>query len=173
MELGNIYFHTATILHWYKLFEQNKYKDILIESLDYLVKANKIKVYGFVIMPNHVHLIWEMLDLNGKEMPHASFMKYTSHQIQKELQISNSDILSFFKVNTDTRIYQFWQRESLSILLYTPEVVYQKLNYIHNNPCQGMWMLAENPTLYKYSSANFYEKDLNEFGFLTHIGERL
>jgi REP element-mobilizing transposase RayT len=50
----------------------DKYKDILIDSLKYLVKIGKIKVYGFVIMPNHIHLIWELLDLNGKESPHSS-----------------------------------------------------------------------------------------------------
>ena len=32
----------------------------------------------------------------------------------------------------------------------------QKLNYIHNNPCQLKWNLANNPEEYKYSSAANY-----------------
>ena len=82
MELDKLYFYTATITNWRKLLEPDKYKNIIIDSLGYLVKAQKIKVYGFVIMPNHIHILWEFLELNGKEMPHASFMKYTSHRIQ-------------------------------------------------------------------------------------------
>ena len=33
----------------------------------------------------------------------------------------------------------------------------QKINYIHNNPCSGKWMLAKNPIDYKHSSALYYE----------------
>ncbi len=32
----------------------------------------------------------------------------------------------------------------------------QKLNYIHENPCQEHWKLAANPVDYIHSSANFY-----------------
>jgi len=32
----------------------------------------------------------------------------------------------------------------------------EKLNYIHNNPCSGIWKLVENPTDYKHSSAKQY-----------------
>lgn len=173
MELERLYFFTATILQWRMLFKPDKYKNIIIESLAYLVFKHKIRVYGFVIMPNHIHLMWEFLDLNGKEMPHASFLKYTSHKIQKDLRKNHPKVLEQFKVNSETRNYQFWQRDSLPIHLYSPSVIYQKLNYIHNNPCKGRWMLSFNPIDYKYSSANFYETGKDEFGFLLHIGERL
>lgn len=173
MELDNLYFFTATITQWRKLIRPDKYKDILIESLAYLVKSKKLKVYGFVIMPNHIHVIWELLDYNGKEKPYASFMKFTSHTIQMDLRLHHPQVLEMFRVNTDSRTYNFWQRDSLSIDLYTPEVIYQKLDYIHNNPCQGKWMLAKSPMEYKYSSANYYETGVDEFGFISHIGDRL
>ena len=173
MELNKIYFYTASILNWSHLLELDKYKDVIIDSLKYLVDHRKLKVYGFVIIPNHIHLIWEMLELNGKEMPHASFMKYTSHVIQKYLKENHQNILELFKVQKIEGKYQFWQREALPVWLYTPEVIYQKLDYIHNNPCQGKWMLADSPILYRYSSASFYEMGNKEFPFLSHIGDRL
>lgn len=173
MELGSLYFFTATISKWQKLLKPDKYKQILVDSLHHLVQQKKLKVYGFVIMPNHIHLIWELLEMNGKEMPHASFMKHTGHQIQKDLRDYHPRVLEVFRVNTSTRTYQFWQRDALPIHLYSPEVIYQKLDYIHNNPCQGKWILADNPLEYKYSSATFYETGIDEFGFLSHIGERL
>ena len=33
---------------------------------------------------------------------------------------------------------------------------WQKLDYMHNNPCTGSWNLAANPVGYKHSSAFFY-----------------
>ena len=73
MYLNEVYFWTSTIYQWKHLLKQDKYKEILIDSLANLTERKKIKVYGFVIMPNHVHLLWEMIEKNGKEVPHASF----------------------------------------------------------------------------------------------------
>ena len=80
MELNKTYFYTATILHWYPLLKDNTFKQYIIDSLQYLCHREKLIVYGFVIMPNHLHIIWEMLALNGKEMPNASLMKFTGHK---------------------------------------------------------------------------------------------
>lgn len=80
MELGRIYFFTATIHHWIPLLTRDSYKNIITSSLKHLGKLGLIQVYGFVIMPNHIHLIWEMLGMNGKESPHTSFLKFTGHQ---------------------------------------------------------------------------------------------
>ena len=68
-------FWTDTIKEWKHLLKEDKYKLIIMEQLQLLVKKNKIKVYAFVIMPNHIHLIWELVEMNGKEMPNASFNK--------------------------------------------------------------------------------------------------
>ena len=173
MELRQMYFFTATITRWRNLLKPDKYKLILLESLANLVSRKKIAVYAYVIMPNHIHLIWELLEMNGKESPHSSFMKYTSHQIQKDLRLHHPTILELFRVDLETRDYHFWQRDALPILLHSPEVVSQKINYVHNNPLQEKWQLATSPEEYKFSSSNYYETGIDEFGFLTHIGDRL
>jgi len=137
MELERLYFSTATITKWQMLLKPGKYKNIIINSLSFLAHKNKIQVYGFVIMPNHIHILWELLALNGKEMPHASFSKYIIHVIQKDLKKHHPMILERFSINSESRYYQFWQSNTLSIELNSAQMTYQKLNYIHNNPCQG------------------------------------
>jgi REP element-mobilizing transposase RayT len=173
MNLKKLYFFTATILRWKPLLQNDNYKNIIIESLRNLIERKKIKVYGYVIMPNHIHLIWELLEMNGKEMPHASFMKFTSHQIQKDLKENHPTILNEFVVNRTSREYQYWQRDSLPILLYTPTVIMQKLNYIHNNPLQKKWQLASTAEEYPYSSAAYYTRGVDQFSILSNIGEWL
>ena len=54
-------FYTATILEWKPLLKEDKYKDVLIESLRFLVSEKRITLYAFVIMSNHIHLIWQPL----------------------------------------------------------------------------------------------------------------
>lgn len=172
MRLGEVYFFTATILHWKNLLKPNKYKTIIIDSLKYLVNKGKIKVYGFVIMPNHVHFIWEMIEANGKEMPNASFTKHTGHQFLEDLRENHPHLLPFFKVDSSTRSHHFWQRNSLPFPLTNEEVLIQKLNYIHNNPLQEKWMLAESPENYEFSSAKFYLTEIDKFGILSHWKDR-
>ncbi len=76
---------------------------------------------------NHIHLIWELLENNGKEQAHASFMKFTSHEFKKELIANHLKVLEYFKVESITRKYQFWIRDSLPIILFTPDVINQKM----------------------------------------------
>jgi len=80
IEIGEIYFWTATIHNWIPLLSENIFKDIIIESLDYLTRKGKINVFTFVIMPNHIHLIWRINEKNGNEVAYTSFLKFTAHE---------------------------------------------------------------------------------------------
>ncbi|MEO5912282.1 MAG: hypothetical protein ABIP95_15445 [Pelobium sp.] len=107
MLLNEVYFWTATIKDWKHLLSNDEFKIIIINSLKELVLREKILLYAFVIMPNHIHLVWEMKTLNGKEMPNASFNKFTAHQFQKTLRLTNPELLSQFKVEEQERKYRF------------------------------------------------------------------
>lgn len=86
LTLNEVYFWTDTIKDWKRLLKPDKYKDLIIAQLKDLVNKNLIVVYGFVIMPNHLHFLWEMLAKNGKEMPYASFNKASGHLITSDLK---------------------------------------------------------------------------------------
>lgn len=107
MDLEKLYFYTASIYKWKHLLKEDLFKEVIVNSLNHLQKTNKLKVHGFVIMPNHIHLIWELLNVNGKELPHASFMKFTAHEFQRLLRRNNSEILEEFSVSRTSRDYQF------------------------------------------------------------------
>ena len=55
----NAQFFTATILTWKNLLQENKYKDVVVESLRFFVKEKRVIVYAFVIMSTHIHLVWK------------------------------------------------------------------------------------------------------------------
>ncbi|MDI9880078.1 transposase [Flectobacillus longus] len=172
MFLNEVYFWTATIVDWKRLLKQNDYKKIIIDCLRFLVEKEKVIIYGFVIMPNHVHILWELKNLNGKEKPHSSFLKYTAHQFLKDLETNHPKVLEVFEVNQKERKHQFWQRDPLAIEMYNRTIFQQKLEYIHSNPLQEKWSLANKPEDYYWSSALYYETGIDHFGLLTHYHDR-
>ena len=159
-------FYTATILEWKHLLKPDKYKDILIQSLQYLTANKQITLYAFVIMSNHIHLIWQALPGKTPEQIQHSFMKFTAQQIKFDLVENHPLVLDKFRVNAKDRLYQFWERNSLGIELYSHDVFLQKLEYIHWNPVKaGLCSLQEE---YYYSSARYYDTGIDDFGMLTH-----
>jgi len=85
--LDKIYFWTGTIHEWYPILDDQDNKKMIIEFLQHFNKAKLITIYGFVLMPNHKHLIWKQNDRNGQEMPLSSFMKYTAKKVITLLQL--------------------------------------------------------------------------------------
>jgi putative transposase len=162
-------FFTATILEWKKLLKPEKYKDTIISSLQFLVENNRVKVNAFVIMDNHIHLIWQMMAGIKSEAAQRDFMKYTAQKIKQDLIKSHPAVLAHFKVNAKDREYQFWERNALSIELGTLEMLKQKLEYIHYNAVLAG--LCNLPEEYKYSTARFYETGVNDWDFVTHYTE--
>ena len=86
-------FFTATILEWERLLAPDKYKDIIMDSLRFVVANKRIKLYGFVIMPHHLHLIWQMMDSIKQSDVQRDFLKYTAQQIKFDLQVNHASVL--------------------------------------------------------------------------------
>jgi REP element-mobilizing transposase RayT len=163
----NTYFFTATILEWKHLLNDDKYKGIILNSLRFLVDDKRVIIFGFVIMPNHIHIIWHILDEKSKNLTQGSLLRFTAQKIKYDLREYNSQYLEGFKVNAKDREFQIWKRNPLWVEILTDKVMEQKLNYIHENPAHEKWKLVENPEHYYYSSARFYSKGVDPFGFLT------
>lgn len=171
IESNQLYFWTATINGWKHLLADDKMKMEIIASLQWSKRQNLIELYAYVIMPNHLHFVWSVLGRNGKESPQGSLLKFTAHRFRKISLQTNPHLLDQFKVDAPNKSHEFWQRDSLAFPLYSREVIWQKIEYIHNNPVAKNWKLAETREAYKFSSAEFYYTGKDEFNILTHIGE--
>lgn len=166
-----IQFFTATILKWQPLFQKDISKRIVLDSLKYLVEVKRIVIYGFVIMPNHIHLLWRLLEHEKQKNVQRDFMKFTAQQLKFGLLENEPETLQKYYVGLKDRQYQFWQQKSLSKTMYSRKVFEQKLDYIHHNPLQQKWQLVEKPEDYFYSSARFYLLNIDDWGFIRHYME--
>ena len=97
------HFFTATNLNWKKLLIHEKYKSIVIDSLRFLVNDKRVIVYGFVIMDNHIHVIWQLQAGRKRDDVQRDFLKYTAQLIKKDMIKNHAEALKGFMVNTKDR----------------------------------------------------------------------
>ena len=166
-----LYFRINAKHQWKLLLWTEEYKNVILRSLEYLTNTGKISVYACVIMPNHIHMIWKTLALNGKETAQGSFLKYTAHEFRK--LVLRDGKLPEYRVQMTNKKHEFWKRDSLAVHLYTRKVARQKLRYLHRNPIAKRWKLASSESAYQYSSAGFYEKGELRYAFLKNLWEEL
>ena len=164
-----IEFFTATCLNWQQLLQPDKHKQIILDSLSFLVEDKRIWLYGYVIMPNHIHILWrKQPDWENKNVQ-QHFSKYTAQNLKWSLQNNAADLGNYKSTQTD-REYQFWERRPYKSTMYNREVLEEKLDYIHNNPVKkGLWDLPED---YAFSSAGYYISN-NENKLITHYMEHI
>ena len=167
-EFRQCYFYTDTIIGFSNLLADDNLKMIIINSWKYMIEKGDIEIYGYVIMPNHIHIIWNFFKMNGKESPAGSFAKFTAHKFKEYLLINDLYKLENYRSDKIDRQYQFWKRDPLAIPLSTEKILIQKLQYIHDNPVKEKWSLSVLAEEYRWSSAKFYDDGTDEFNLLTH-----
>jgi len=159
------YFISFATVNWIDVFTRVEYFDIVIESLDYCRKNKGMEIYGYCIMPSHVHLIFR----SENEDPSGlirDFKGFTSRKLLKAIEEHPQEsrkewMLELFRKagekNSNVKNRQFWQHNNHPIEIWSLKVFEQKLNYVHQNPVESGFVT--NPIDWKYSSAKNYGDD--------------
>jgi len=130
-------FFTATILEWKPLLANDRYKDIITGSMRYMVSNSKAQIHAFAIMNNHMHILWSILHPYQREDVQRDLLKFTAQTMVNDLRTNNPALLANYYVGLKDRKYQVWERNPLSVPVWSEEVLKQKLHYIHNNPVKA------------------------------------
>jgi putative transposase len=156
VEGAHPYFLTGTIVGWLPVFTRPEAVQIVLDSWRFLQKNNRLTLYGYVVMENHVHLVASADDLS-KEI--GDFKSFTARRIidllteRKETPLLEQ--LEHFKERHKTdRTYQLWQEGSHPKQIQNDEMMRQKLEYTHNNPVRRGYV--DDPIHWRYSSARNY-----------------
>lgn len=154
---------TFTCVNWLPLIERTNGYDSVYNWFDYL-KLNGHFILGYVIMPNHLHAVIAFRKArqsintiigNGK--------RFMAYEIIKRLKESNdTEILTVISNSVESvrkrckKQHDVWELSFDWKRCENEKFVYQKLDYIHNNPCKGKWNLCSSPGDYVHSSARYY-----------------
>jgi REP element-mobilizing transposase RayT len=155
-EPGGLYFITCTVVQWIPLFTRKPYFDILIDSLRFCRQHKGLKIYAYVILDNHMHLV-----VAGDKLTDIirDFKSYTAKlliarlgQDQKTWVLNQ---LQYYKQANKTRSdYQVWQEGFHPQQIVSEEMLHQKIDYLHHNPVR-IGVVAQ-PEDWVYSSARDY-----------------
>ena len=157
---ANLYFITTTAANRAYYFSPDKHKQIILDSLNYMRFQRWFRLYAFVIMPNHIHLLVRILSPYTLSTIMRDFKKYTSKQIICWCEVEdNHKMLDSFEEaaeSTQKQKYKVWEEGFDAREIFSLDFLIQKFEYIHQNPCQKHWGLVEKQEDYHWSSACFY-----------------
>ena len=157
------FFITFTSYQWLSLIDIVNGYDIIYGWFDH-VKSKGHFINGYVLMPNHVHVLISFINSdqsintiigNGK--------RFVAYDIVKRLeQQGGTTLLATLSANIEmkrrlkNKQHNVWELSFDWKECIGKDFIWQKLNYMHNNPCTGRWQLAANAIEYKHSSAKYY-----------------
>ncbi len=150
------YFLTSTVVSWLPVFAHAPFVDIVLESWRFLQRERGVRIYGYVILENHLHWIASADDLDEQV---GRFKSYTARRIIDELQQRGFSALleelRYFKLRHKIdQTYQLWQEGNHPQQIQGDEMMRQKLDYVHANPVRRGYV--DDPVHWRYSSARNY-----------------
>jgi len=177
---NSFYFISFTCYEWLHLFEEASAYDAVYKWFDYL-HAKTMFVTGYVIMPNHLHVL-----LYFPEMPKSlntiigNAKRFMAYEIIKKLEEKRAHKLLDHLHNCVKKreqkkgqIHKVFDESFDAKDCYSMDFIFQKLDYIHHNPVRKKWELVSDFTDYDHSSASFYEKGILRYKNLVHVHDAL
>jgi len=121
------------------------YVDILLDSFQYCRKNKGLKLWAYVVMTNHVHVI---VSHGGGALSDTlrDFKRYTATHILDAIRDNKHEsrrtwMLNQFafaaKKHRRNSQYQFWRHDNHAIELESHKFIMQKMAYIHDNPVRA------------------------------------
>ena len=155
-EADKPHFVTCTVLDWLPVFTRPETVSIIIDALAFKQQQAGLRVYAWVVLENHCHMVLQAPDLS-KTL--REFKSYTAKAILANLQAHRvtpylNRLTYCRKAHKQDRDYQFWQEGSHPELIGTHQMLAQKVEYIHLNPVKRGYV--DRPEHWRYSSARDY-----------------
>jgi REP element-mobilizing transposase RayT len=130
---------------------------IVIDSLKYLQEHDSLKLYAYVILENHLHLIASSDDIS---LSMHKFKAFTAKKILELLREHNAktilDQFAFYKkAYKDQTAFQIWQEGIQPKMIQSEQMMRERIDYIHLNPVKRGYV--DEAVHWRYSSARNYE----------------
>lgn len=152
-----VHYVTAVTYDRFPVFSREECCSLFMEALVETRTKDPFKLIGYVIMPDHFHLLANPLDMNitklaGKLKGRAAskILKW----LRSENEISVLQKLALRKPLASGQTHAVWLQDFSAIDIWSHKFIRQKLNYIHLNPLRAG--LCDHPANWRWSSYRAY-----------------
>jgi putative transposase len=126
------------------LLESPQARDLAVQMLGEVRAKYAFALVGYVIMPEHVHLLID----ETPTLPPATVVQVFKQRVSRAIR-GDQD-----QANVNAELLRFWQRRYYDFNVYTREKLREKLEYMHANPV--VKKLVAHPRDWPWSSWSFY-----------------
>jgi len=159
-----VHFLSPTIIQWLPLFTKKSYQSIILESIRFCQTHKGLLLFGWVIMPDHLHLLARANERQNLSNIVRDFKRHTAKLLFQEMQSQKESRKNWMnwlckeycsKASIKNKNYVIWQPGNYAIPIRGGSNDMEvKLNYIHENPVRAG--LVSVPEHYALSSAIDY-----------------
>ena len=152
-----LHFVTSVTYKRVPIFLEERFCELFVEALKLSKEDRPFNLLGYVVMPDHVHLLINPLDKDIRRTMNA-IKGRSAAAILKEMRRGLSDDyldrLSFMARTGRRQTHKVWQTGFSSIDVSSEKFIRQKLKYIHLNPVRAG--LIDHPARWRFSSFAAY-----------------
>lgn len=151
---GNLHFITCSCYHRKAILGTPESRDLFLLMLEECRLKHRFRVYGYVVMPEHFHLLMSEPAMISSSTALQVIKQRFARKLREEKQCPWERV---------------WQRRFYDFNVRSEKKVGEKLRYMHENPVRRG--LVAHPRNWKWSSFHFYEG--NEQGVVQILQERI
>jgi putative transposase len=152
----DLHFLTYTCYRRLPLLASVRARNVFVEILGEVRDRYGFLLVGYVVMPNHVHLL---ISEPAKGTP-STVMQVLKQRVSRRLRAKKRRVpqtqLQLAFVEGEFTLRQFWQRRFHDFNVWSHKKKIEKLEYMHMNPVRNK--LAEHPKDWPWCSWSNYEK---------------
>ena len=147
---GDWHFITCSCYRRRKFFASVNRRDLFLEILEQVRAKYDFVVAGYVVMPEHVHLL--ISEPRFKKLSRA--MQVLKQRVSLRCRGKARKNANQMRLWDDTLPPAFWQPRYYDFNVFTWKKYVEKLRYIHRNPVKRG--LVPSPELWRWSSYRDY-----------------
>ena len=156
-EPNTIHYVTGVTFRRVPVFRSEVACAFFIETLAETRECYLFKLIGYVVMPDHVHLLLNPASSNISALMRRLKGRSARKILDWLIEGQHASSLAKFKLNNPQRhahTHAVWLKDFSAVDVWSPTFIRQKLNYIHNNPVRAG--LCEHPARWRWSSYHAY-----------------
>jgi putative transposase len=150
---GYSHFITTSCYQRRPLLGTPRSRDLFLEVMEQVRQRHQFVVVGYVVMPEHVHLLFSEPERGNPSLVLAALKQTFAHRLLRELRAqTGAQANALWSI--PVAVGHVWQRRFYDFVVFTEKKRVEKLRYMHRNPVQRGLVLE--PQQWLWSSFRHY-----------------